>query len=173
MTFFEMTEKRESCRSYDGAKAVTKEQLMKCVGAARLAPSACNSQPWSFAAVNGGEIGKKIAKATQTKGLNKFTCDCPAFIVVFEEEATLIGGVKSQKYAEMDIGIAVAHLCYAALEQGLSTCIMGSFDENEVLSALGMENKKIKLILAVGYAKTDSLRVKKRKALEEIVTYFE
>ena len=50
---------------------------------------------------------------------------------------------------------------------------MGPFDENEVLSALGMENKKIKLILSVGYAKTDSLRVKKRKDLEEIVTYFE
>ena len=172
MTFFEMTEKRESCRGYDGAKAVTKEQLMKCVGAARLAPSACNSQPWSFAAVNGGEIGKKIAKATQTKGLNKFTCDCPAFIVVFEEEATLIGGVKSQKYAEMDIGIAVAHLCYAALGQGLSTCILGWFDEKGLRELLDIpQNKRIRLVVCVGYSAGKPLRPKKRKETGEIVSF--
>lgn len=52
--FFELINKRESCRSFNNKK-VDKELLIKCIEAARVAPSACNSQPWSFMVVNSEE----------------------------------------------------------------------------------------------------------------------
>lgn len=75
----------------------------------------------------------------------------------------------NQKYAEIDLGIAVAHLCYAAKQQGLSTCIMGAFDKKMLLEGLGItEEKRVRLVLSVGYAANDQLRTKKRKPLEQI-----
>ncbi len=172
MTFFELINKRESCRDYSDKK-VDKELLIKCIDAARLTPSACNSQPWSFVVVNSEEKSPLIAKCTQTNGINKFTSNVPAFIIVCEEEAKLIGGV-SQKYAQGDVGMAVMNICYAATELGLSTCIMGAFDDKEIKKILNLpEDKNIRLVLAVGYAKTDKIRNKVRKSINDIMTYID
>lgn len=172
--FFELIEKRESCRSYSD-KGVEKEKLIKCIEAARLAPSACNSQPWSFIVVN-GEKSKEVAKCTQKTGMNKFTDNCPAFIIVCEEKATLSAKIadliESQSYAQIDIGLTTSHICYAATEQGLSTCILGWFDEGKLVDLLELsENTRVRLVIAVAYAQSNDLRVKKRKELDEIMTY--
>ena len=83
-----------------------------------------------------------------------------------------MSGCYNQKYAQIDLGIATAHLCYAATEQGLSTCIMGSFDQKMLLDTLGIkEEKTIRLVLAVGYDAGDKLRPKRRRELDEIMTY--
>ena len=171
--FFQLVNQRESCRNYDPDKSPTKEQLINCIKAAQLAPSACNSQPWSFIVINDPELSKDAAPCMQIRGLNKFTEKCPSFIVVCEEDAMLIGRSEpDQKYASIDIGIAVAHLCYAATQQGLSTCIMGAFDPEALLKVLGItEPKRVRLVIAVGYAATEQLRPKRRKELEEIMTY--
>ena len=130
--FFELIAKRESCRNYS-EKEVEREKLERCIEAARLAPSACNSQPWSFTVVNSPELAPQVPSCLQEMGMNKFTDKCPAFIIIAEEKATLsarLGGkVKDQKYAPIDIGLATAQLCLAATQQGLSTCIMGWFNE--------------------------------------------
>ena len=99
--------------------------------------------------------------------------NCPAFVIVCEEDAYLIGGKEpNQKYAHIDIGLSVSQLCYAATQQGLSTCIMGSFDQKMLLDSLGItEPKRVLLVIAVGYAATDALRPKKRKPLDEVMTY--
>lgn len=172
--FFELIEKRESCRAYSD-KAVEKEKLIKCIEAARLAPSACNSQPWSFVVVN-GEKCAEVAKCTQKSGMNKFTDGAKAFIVISEEKATLsakiAGFIASQSYAQIDIGIATSHICHAATELGLSTCILGWFDEAKLAEVLNLpKSKRIRLVISVGYAKETELRVKKRKELEEIFKY--
>jgi len=170
MSFFELINKRESCRDFSDKK-VDKELLVKCIDASRLSPSACNSQPWSFVVVNSEEKSPLVAKCTQTAGLNKFTNNVPAFIVVCEEEAKLIGGV-SQKYAQGDVGIAIINICYAATELGLSTCIMGSVDRETLKEVLNLpENKNIRFVLAVGYANNDKVRNKVRKPIDEIMTY--
>lgn len=123
--FFQLVEQRESCRNYDPQKRPTKEQLVRCIQAAQLSPSACNSQPWSFLVINSPEKAAVVAASTQCAGFNKFTDNCPSFIAVCEEDAYLMGDPQhpNQKYADIDLGIAVAHLCYAAKQQGLSTCI--------------------------------------------------
>ncbi|MBQ7035985.1 MAG: nitroreductase family protein [Clostridia bacterium] len=169
-----LIETRESCRNFD-TRPVDKALLCRMVEAARLSPSACNSQPWRFTVVS-GEKRAALAQCTQGLGMNKFTNDAPAFIVISEEKATLMakiaGSVKDQHYAPIDIGLTTAHLCLAATALGLSTCILGWFDEAEVKALLGdTVGSRIRLILAVGYAKNDSLRPKKRKDMEEIL-YF-
>ncbi|HEX3026549.1 MAG TPA: nitroreductase family protein, partial [Clostridia bacterium] len=79
-TFFDLINQRESCRNY-ADKPVEKEKLIACVEAARIAPSACNSQPWSYVVVNNRVLSSKVAKCLQGAGMNKFTDQCPAFIV--------------------------------------------------------------------------------------------
>ena len=170
--FFQLVEQRESCRNYDPQKRPTKEQLVRCIQAAQLSPSACNSQPWSFLVINSPEKAAVVAASTQCAGFNKFTDNCPSFIAVCEEDAYLMGDPQhpNQKYADIDLGIAVAHLCYAAKQQGLSTCIMGAFDKKMLLEGLGItEDKRVRLVLSVGYAANDQLRTKKRKPLEQMM----
>ena len=170
--FFELIAKRESCRDYS-EKQVDNEILRKCIEAARISPSACNSQPWSFTVVNNSELSPKVAKCLQELGMNKFTDKCPAFVVVTEEDAALIarigGKAKNQEYAPIDIGLATAHLVLAATEQGLSSCIIGMFKESILKELLDIpKSKRIRLVIAVGYAATDKIRAKSRKKLEEI-----
>lgn len=174
--FFELVRTRESCRDYDGGREAEKEKLEKIIEAARLSPSACNSQPWHFTVVSGKEKSPSIAKAVQKLSLNKFTSSCPAFIVINEEEANLLskagGKMIDQKFALTDIGIAAAHIVLAARELGLSTCIMGTFDEKKVREICGIaKNKRVRLVIAVGYAKSDEIREKKRKPESKTVTY--
>lgn len=172
--FFDLVVRRESCRNYDPQKPVETEKLIKCIEAARMAPSACNSQPWSFVVVNSADVSPQVAKCVQGMRMNRFTDDCPAFIVVVEEKAKLmsvLGGVlHDQQFAPVDIGIATAHICLAAVEQGLSTCIMGWLDEKKLQALLNIpKSKRIRLVLSVGYAADERLRQKKRKELDEIM----
>ena len=152
------------------------DSMMTQTAATMEVPSACNSQPWSFLVINSPEKAAAVAASTQCAGFNKFTDNCPSFIAVCEEDAYLMGDPQhpNQKYADIDLGIAVAHLCYAAKQQGLSTCIMGAFDKKMLLEGLGItEEKRVRLVLSVGYAANDQLRTKKRKPLEQIMTYID
>lgn len=174
--FLELIKKRQSCRNFSDV-IVDKELLINCIEAARIAPSACNSQPWSFIVVNENkEVVKSVARCTQSMGMNKFTNDVPAFIIVCEENANMTANIgnliKKQQYAQGDVGIAVATICYAATDLGLSTCVLGWFDEKKLKEKLKLPNKKkIRLVIAMGYAKNKVLRDKKRKSIEKIMTY--
>ena len=175
MDYFELIRRRESCRAYR-EKPVEKEKLLRCIEAARLAPSACNGQPWSFVVVNDPEMSPKLAKCTQEMGLNKFTDQVSAFVVVLEEKTTLLpqlsGVVKDQRYSSIDLGLAVGQLCLAATAQGLGSCIMGMFQEQKIKTLLGIpKEKRIRLVVSVGYPAKEEPREKKRKAMEEILRY--
>ena len=79
---------------------------------------------------------------------------------------------KSQDFAAIDLGLATAHLCLAATEQGLSTCILGWLNEAKLKELLGIPaSKRVRLVIAVGYAAADTLRPKQRKPLEDLVRY--
>jgi nitroreductase len=173
--FYNLVLKRESCRDYSDTP-VEQEKLTRIIETARLAPSACNSQPWSFVVANKPEVSAKIATCLQDGGMNRFSDSCPAFIIVIEEKANLkstIGGlVHNQHYAPIDLGIATAHLCLAATDLGLSTCIMGWINECKLKKMLSInQTKRIRLVVGVGYATTDDIREKKRKTMTEIVRY--
>lgn len=174
--FTELCLKRQSCRSFS-AKSVEHEKLVNCVTSAGLAHSACNSQPWSFLVVETPELVQKLAESAGIMGRNGFAKEAQAFFVVLEEHALLMpairGLIDSQYFAAGDIGASVAYLCLEAAEQGLGTCVIGIFDRVKIAEALDLPlEKRIKVIIAAGYPKTDEIRPKTRKALDEIVKYY-
>lgn len=168
---------RQSCRNFDGDRKVEKEKLERIMENVRLAPSACNSQPYSFIVVTQPELADKVGRQTQGLGMNKHCKNVHCFIVVCEENANLLsrtaGRVKDQQFAGIDIGLAVSQMILSAEEQGLSTCMLGWFDENKVKELLDINKaKRVRLIVAVGYASSeDKIRPKKRKNIEELVVY--
>lgn len=177
MKFQELVEKRESCRAYKDIP-VEREKLVACIEAARLCPSACNSQPWGFVVVDDPEIAKQISPILQDAVLpiNRFTRNCNAYIIIIEESANLsskLGGrFKDQDFAQVDIGIAAQTICLSATEQELGTCIMGWFDEKKLKALTNIPNtKRIRLVLAIGYPETNTLRTKVRKPVEEILHF--
>ncbi|NYC06922.1 nitroreductase [Clostridium beijerinckii] len=110
--------------------------------------------------------------------MNKFTTECPAFIIVVEESGNLTSRagalIKQQDYRSVDIGIATEHICLAATEQNLGTCILGWFNEKELKKLLNINKlKRIRLVVAVGYPENDNIRKKVRKNIDEILTFIE
>ena len=132
MNFTEIAKTRQSCRKYNKDKAVENEKITAIVEAARLSPSACNGQPY-FITVCRGEAAKKVAKATQGMGMNKFASQAPVLIVISEEpyvKSAAVGAkLKKNDYRSIDIGIAAAYLTAEATAQGLSTCILGWLED--------------------------------------------
>ena len=171
-SFMELALRRQSCRKYTG-RPVETERLKACVEAARQAPSACNGLPWRFVIVNGGETARALARCTQGQGMNRTISTSPAFIVVCQAKSNLssrAGGLlKGQDYAGVDIGLAAAHLCFEAADQGLGTCLLGWFDERKVKKLLGIpRGQRVRLLVAVGYPENPRIHRKRRKAFDEI-----
>ena len=172
MNFTEIAQTRQSCRSYDAARAVEQEKLDAILASARLAPSACNAQPYHITVCR-GDAAKAAAKAVQGMGMNKFATDCPVMLVISEAAynatAALGAKVKDNDYRSIDIGIMTAYLTAEATAQGLSTCILGWLDDKELRKICGID-EKVRLVVSLGYAKADDkLRQKKRKDMEELV----
>ena len=175
--FFELAQKRESCRKY-AKRPVEREKIVACLEAARLAPSACNSQPWHYFVADDSVLTSQIAGSVQGFGMNRFADEVPTFVIVTEEKVTLKGVVlrrfKGQEYAQIDIGLSVAHFVLAAAEQGLGTCILGWYDEETLKGILHIPaERKIRLVLCVGYPADETPRQKIRKPLDEIVDWVE
>jgi len=173
MNFTEIALTRQSCRSYDETREVEQEKLDSVLEAARLAPSACNSQPYHFTVCR-GQAAKEVAAATQGMGMNKFSSQAPVLIVISEatynKSAALGAKVKGNDYRSIDIGITTAYLTAEATAQGLSTCILGWFDDDKVRKICGID-QSVRLVITLGYAKDEALRNKKRKDISELVTY--
>ena len=172
MNFTEIAQNRQSCRSYDPARAVEEEKLSAILESARLAPSACNGQPYHITVCK-GEAAKEAAKATQSMGMNKFATDAPVLLVISERPyvATAAVGakVKGNDYRSIDIGILAAYITAEAAAQGLSTCILGWLDDKRLRALCHLE-APVRLVITLGYAKGgDPLRQKKRKPLAELV----
>ena len=173
MNFLEIAQARQSCRAYDESRAVEPEKLTAVLEAARLAPSACNGQPYHFTVCR-GETAKAVAAAVSGMGMNKFAAQAPVLIVVSEKpyvkSAALGAKVKNNDYRSIDIGIAAAYLTAEATAQGLSTCILGWLDDGKIREICGLD-QPVRLVITLGYAKEgDPLRPKKRKELSELVT---
>ncbi|MDD6274932.1 MAG: nitroreductase family protein [Clostridiaceae bacterium] len=175
MNFTELARMRESCRNYTG-EPVPREKLLAILDAARMSPSACNSQPWSFVVADTPDAARRAAACVQVDGANKFTDHAPAFLIVLEEPVQLspriAEKIDSQHFAQIDLGLITAHICLAAADLGLGTCIMGIFDEEKTKAYFQIPaEKRVRLILSVGYSADTSPRAKKRKSLEEFVRF--
>lgn len=174
MNFSEIVNIRQSCRNFDNQKQVEEEKLNTILESARLAPSACNGQPYHITVCK-NETAKAVAKATQSMGMNKFTNDAPVMLVICEKpyvrSAAAGAKLKHNDYRSIDIGIVCSHIVCTATELGLSTCILGWFDDDKIRSICDL-SEKTRLVIALGYCtEDDKIRTKKRKSIDELVSY--
>lgn len=176
MNFTEIAENRQSCRSYDPTREVEQEKLDRILESARLAPSACNGQPY-FITVCRGEAAIAVAKATQGMGMNKFATDAPVMLVISEQPyvatAALGAKVKKNDYRSIDIGIVAAYITAEACAQGLGSCILGWLDDAKIREICDLD-APARLVITIGYPNAgEKLRTKKRKDMSELVKVLE
>ena len=174
MDFMKIAKLRQSCRSYDETRQVEEDKIRSVLEAARLAPSACNGQPYHFTVCK-GEAARKVAEATMGRGMNRFAAQAPVMIVISEmpyvKSAALGAKVKNNDYRSMDIGITTAYLTAQAACLGLGTCILGWFDDAVIRDVCSLEYP-VRLVITLGYPNPgDALREKKRLPMDELVSF--
>ena len=157
MTLLDLVKHRKSIREFLD-RPVERDKIMMCLQAARIAPSASNSQPWKFIVVDDRQLKDKLCKAAFTSiySFNSFCKTAPVIVVIVSEKSKFlarIGGMfRGTQYYLIDIGIAGEHLVLQAEDLGLGTCWIGWFDEGAVKSMLNVpEQKKIDVLIALGY----------------------
>ena len=167
---------RQSDRKYSD-KPVEKEKLERIIEAGRMAPSACNAQPWKFIVVTETKLIGKIAEAASARliGMNTFVARAPVLIIVVREKPNMsskVGGtIKNKDYSLIDIGIASENICLQAKAEGIGSCIIGWFDERILRKLLAIpRSKRVELIITLGYSLSEQ-RDKKRKPAEVTVSY--
>ena len=172
----ELITSRQSDRKYSD-KPVEKEKLDRIIEAGRMAPSACNAQPWKFIVVTEPMLISKIAEAASAKliGMNTFVAQAPVQLIVVREKPNMsskVGGtIKNKDYSLIDIGIASENICLQARAEGIGSCIIGWFDEKMLRKLLAIpRSKRVELIITIGYSLSDH-REKKRKPPEETISY--
>ena len=165
MAVLDAIRRRYSCRSYQ-EKSIEQEKLDSILEAARLAPSAKNTQDWRFVVVADRDTRSKVATATNRPE-------------VFEKAGAIIAACSNsnevmrcgQAIGPIDIAIALEHICLQAADLGLGTCWIGSFDSDKVRQILAIpEDIAIIELMAVGYP-ADSKSEPKREPMEKIVCY--
>ena len=176
ITMLELIKSRQSDRKYSD-KSIEKEKLERIIEAGRMAPSACNAQPWKFIVVDNPELTAKLAEAASAKllGMNGFAGQAPAMIIVVREQANFSSRVgatlKNKDYSLIDIGIASENICLQAEAEGIGSCMLGWFDESMVRKILDIpRSKRVELIITLGYP-TGEKREKKRKPQEDTISY--
>lgn len=174
-TFLELVIKRQSDRAYSD-RAVEQEKLERILEAGRLAPSACNAQPWKIIVVSDPEKRTQVAEACTSRalGMNHFSRQAPLQLVIVEERANLTsrlgGSLKQIHYPHLDLGILASHLCLAAADEGLGSCMLGWLNEKKIRKILDIPGeKKVVLVILLGYSAQEN-RSKKRKSKEEITS---
>jgi nitroreductase len=172
--FLELARCRRSVRRYR-PDPVHNDILLRCLEAARLAPSSCNSQPWTFIVVDDPELKNQVADLTADRflPLNHFTKQAPVIVVVVVEKQNLsarFGAIaKDRPLAWIDMGAAVEHFCLQAAAEGVGSCILGWFKERPLKTLLQIPaGKRIGLLVTLGYPEGSLQRPKDRKDLAEM-----
>jgi len=178
MDLMEVIRKRSSVRKY-GERLVRREDIDECLEAARLAPSACNSQPWEFIVVDAEPVRGRLCDAMLggIYGMNSFIRQAPVLVAVVTDCGSwfpkVCNTLRDTKMYLVDLGIACEHFALRAAELGIGTCYLGWFNEKAAKKALGIgRGKRIQIALAVGYPSPDwEVREKTRKSLAEMSEY--
>ena len=174
-SFLQLARERQSDRAFVPGKRIEREVLERIVEAGRLAPSACNGQPWHFTVITDEELLPQVGHATSSLGMNKFVKDAAALVLITHEGTNLSSklgsGIKDKDFPIMDIGIASAYLTLAAEDEGVGSCILGWFDEAKIKELVGIPRKRrLMLIVALGYAAKPK-RNKLRKEWNKVVSF--
>jgi nitroreductase len=170
MTFLELVKSRISIRQYTSAK-VEDEKIAYILECARFAPSAANYQPWQFLVVRNENVKCLLQECYPAKWL----AEAPVYIVACADTAqSWKRSLDGKDHADIDIAIAVEHICLAAAEQGLGTCWICNFDARKCSELLNLPATIIPAaIIPVGYTTQSVSRNPNRKPTEEIIQIIE
>ena len=179
MRFLDLVNRRQCIRQYQPGRRIPRESLERCLEAARLAPSACNSQPWSFVVVDDPDRVREVAEKAcgfPPYGMNKFAMNASALIAVVTEKMKLAARLGAEfrgvQYSLIDLVIACEHLLLQATEESLDSCWLGWFNERAIKKELGIPRRsKVDLLLCLGYAVDPKVREKVRRPLDDIRRY--
>ena len=148
MDVIDVIRKRRSIREY-ADKAVEKDKLHRVLEAARLAPSARNLQEWRFVVVTDPDRRRQLAEAANAQ---EFVARAPVVIACCAEHDNLVMRC-GQLAHPIDVAIAIDHMTLQAVAEGLGTCWIGSFYEDQVKQILGIpEAVAVVELLTLGYA---------------------
>jgi len=170
MDFYEVIQTRRSIRSYSD-RPVDDAVVGRVLEAARIAPSAANTQPWHFIVIKDAGRRRKLAElaAGQT-----FIAQAPVVIaacgLAYHDRYSWI----ADHMFLVDVAIAFDHLTLAARAEGLGTCWIGAFDHDGVHKLLSVPSThRVVMLTPLGYpGGKDAFSDKcKRRKLSEIVSY--
>ncbi len=179
MTAMEAIARRVSCRAYR-PELVSETALVSILEAARLAPSACNQQPWRFAVVRDAAARRRIVTEGFLLGLKMtWALDAPVHVVLGMERSwmthRLAASVSGVDYPWLDLGIAGEHLVLAATELGLGTCWIGWINSHKVADIVGWPRSVTPVaVITVGYPQDHGATAPpaaRRKPLSELVRW--
>ncbi len=172
--FLELVKKRRSVRRYL-EKPVEREKIKLCLEAARLAPSACNGQPWKFIVVDDPTRLGELVRAAFSGPFsnNRFAGKAPVIIVAVAETTKIIpriaGRLQMKHYSLIDLSIAVEHLVLEAADLGLGTCWIGWFNQKGVKRLLKIAGgSRPVFLIPLGYPAPGEVKPTSRKSLSEI-----
>lgn len=171
MEYYDLIKSRESIRSYDPDRPLSESVLKKILDAGRLAPSACNIQPWKFLVVSSPEMLGKLGKCYQRDWLR----DAPHILVVTGmADRSWVRSWDAYNSIETDLAIAMTHIILAAENEGVGTCWIAAYNPAVLRKTLDLnESEVVYGITPLGYPKPGFVKkgTKDRKSLDEITVF--
>lgn len=167
MDYNSLLTQRYSCRNYR-TTPLSRQQILDVLEGARLAPSACNFQPWTFVVVTDPEVKNQILAISRPAFRQ-----APALIVSCgHHDKAWHRPADGKDHTDVDISIAVEHICLSAANLGLGTCWVCNFDVPATSRALGLpENVEPIALIPIGYPADETVPEKNRKTLQDIVRW--
>jgi len=171
MEYTDLISNRESIRNYDPDRPLSMEVLEKILDAGRMAPSACNIQPWKFLVISSPGMLEKVRACYHREWFR----EAPHILVVagFKEQAWKRSS-DGYNSIETDLAIAMTHLILAAENEGVGTCWIANFNPGMLSEALKLTHDQIVFcITPLGYQKPGFKKSgnKKRKSLGGVVEF--
>lgn len=166
MDYFELIQNRHSVRAYNSTP-VEEEKLKQILEAGRLAPTANNQQAFKIVVIRTNEHQEGLNKIYQ----KPFFIAAPIVIGIFSMPEKNWARADGKNYGDVDATIAMDHIVLAATALGLGTCWVAAFDAAAAREVVGLgEGYEPIAFTPIGYPASSAFK-KKRKPLEEIVTY--
>ena len=164
MNFLELVKKRGSIRKFD-PKEVEQEKLDYILECARFAPSAVNFQPWLFYIVKSDHQKKELQKSYPRQWFEQASL---YIVACADKNKSWKRSFDLKDHADIDLSIAIEHICLAATEQGLGTCWVCNFDPEICSKVLNLPETVYPVaIIPLGYSVAQPV-TKIRKSPEEI-----
>ena len=172
MSFIDIAQTRYSCRDFNREKPVSRTVILDVIEAARIAPSACNRQPWKFIIVD-DECDSTYRNAIIESYNRSWIASAPAFIIACGDHSQAWHRPSDNKdHTDVDLSIAIEHLCLSATSEGLGTCWVCNFDTEVIIKKFNIPSHLEPIaIIPIGYPVTMSNTTKNRKEIDEIIQW--